>query len=70
MVAAGPGRPVVGDHWLIEEGLKPGDRVVVEGFQKLLAGDWSPVAVERAPADSPPTDESACTAISDQLTDR
>jgi membrane fusion protein (multidrug efflux system) len=29
----------VGDHWLIEQGLKPGDRVVVDGFQKFLAGD-------------------------------
>lgn len=30
---------VVGDHWLIEDGLKAGDRVVVDGFQKFLAGD-------------------------------
>lgn len=29
----------IGDHWLIESGLKPGDRVVVDGFQKFLAGD-------------------------------
>lgn len=26
-------------NWLIEEGLKPGDRVVVDGFQKFVAGD-------------------------------
>lgn len=26
-------------HWLVNEGLKPGDRVVVEGFQKFTAGD-------------------------------
>jgi membrane fusion protein (multidrug efflux system) len=30
---------VVGGNWLIEEGLKPGDRVVVDGFQKFVAGD-------------------------------
>lgn len=30
---------VVGSSWLIEEGLKPGDRVVVDGFQKFVAGD-------------------------------
>jgi len=26
-------------HWLVTEGLKAGDRVVVEGFQKFVAGD-------------------------------
>lgn len=26
-------------HWLINDGLKPGDRVIVEGFQKFVAGD-------------------------------
>lgn len=30
---------VVHGNWLIEEGLKPGDRVVVDGFQKFVAGD-------------------------------
>jgi len=30
---------VHGGKWLITEGLKPGDRVVVEGFQKFAAGD-------------------------------
>jgi membrane fusion protein (multidrug efflux system) len=30
---------VVDDHWLIEDGLKAGDRVVVEGFQKFVAGE-------------------------------
>ena len=44
----------VGDHWLIDEGLKPGDRVVVDGFQKFVAGDvvapqpWSQSAARRA----------------------
>jgi membrane fusion protein (multidrug efflux system) len=30
---------VVSGNWLIEDGLKPGDRVVVDGFQKFVAGD-------------------------------
>ena len=29
----------VDDLWIIESGLKPGDRVVVDGFQKFVAGD-------------------------------
>ena len=33
--------------WLVSEGLKPGDHVVVEGFQKFVAGDLvSPVSVD------------------------
>jgi membrane fusion protein (multidrug efflux system) len=38
----------VDDQWVIEEGLKAGDRVVVYGFQKFIPGDlvnptaWSP----------------------------
>jgi membrane fusion protein (multidrug efflux system) len=28
----------VDDHWLIQDGLKAGDRVVVEGFQKFIPG--------------------------------
>lgn len=31
--------PQHGGQWLINEGLKPGDRVIVEGFQKFAAGD-------------------------------
>lgn len=30
--------PFVDGHWLITEGLKSGDRVVIEGFQKITAG--------------------------------
>ncbi len=30
---------VVDEHWLVLDGLAPGDRVVVEGFQKFAAGD-------------------------------
>ncbi len=29
---------VIGNQWVIEEGLAPGDRVVVEGFQKVRPG--------------------------------
>ncbi len=32
------GRPVA-DKWLILDGVKPGDRVIVDGFQKFVAGD-------------------------------
>ena len=39
------------DHeWIVEEGLRAGDRVVVDGFQKFVPGDvvnptaWSPIA--------------------------
>jgi membrane fusion protein, multidrug efflux system len=30
--------PVVDSNWLIRDGLEPGERVVVEGFQKISAG--------------------------------
>jgi len=30
---------VIGEDWVVQTGLKPGDRVVVEGFQKFRAGD-------------------------------
>ena len=45
---------VVGDRWVIGAGLQPGDRVVVEGFQKIAAGakvaphDWKAVATSSA----------------------
>jgi membrane fusion protein (multidrug efflux system) len=32
-----PGEPV-GTMWVIDEGLKPGEQVVVEGLQKLREG--------------------------------
>ena len=28
----------IGDMWLVDEGLKPGDRVIVEGLQKAKPG--------------------------------
>jgi len=30
---------VIADQWIVEEGLKTGDRVIVDGFQKFVAGD-------------------------------
>jgi membrane fusion protein (multidrug efflux system) len=30
---------MVDNQWVVQSGLKPGDRVVVEGFQKFRAGD-------------------------------
>jgi len=49
---------MVEDQWMVLDGLKPGERVVVEGFQKFAAGDavtpnaWaeSEVAVGNRPA--------------------
>jgi membrane fusion protein (multidrug efflux system) len=36
----------VGDRWLVSKGLQPGDRVVVDGLQRVKAGDTvKPVAV-------------------------
>jgi len=44
--------PRVDELWLIEEGLKPGEKVVVEGLQKVRDGMVvSPKAAAAAPAD-------------------
>lgn len=49
----------VGERWVISEGLKAGDRVIAEGFQKAAPGatvqpqPWQPVE-ERAPSDNAP----------------
>src|SRR6185295_17742876 len=40
----------VGGSWIVTEGLKPGERVVVEGLQKLR--DGAPVTVVTSPASS------------------
>ena len=58
--------PVVGGNWLIREGLEAGQKVVVEGFQKIVAGTevksvrWkteaSPDAGKPIDADSHDTD--------------
>ncbi|HEX5648423.1 MAG TPA: efflux RND transporter periplasmic adaptor subunit [Steroidobacteraceae bacterium] len=41
----------VGDKWLVEEGLVPGDRVIVEGLQKIRPG--APVQPTEAAAPAP-----------------
>jgi len=41
---------VVGDRWVIESGLKAGDRVVVEGFQKVAPGAKVVVEEWKAPS--------------------
>ena len=42
----------IGDQWLVEDGLKAGDRVVVEGLQKIRPG--APVKPVEAPAAGTP----------------
>jgi membrane fusion protein (multidrug efflux system) len=45
-----------GDQWLIEEGLQPGERVMVDGFQRVMPGTpVKPVVVAGAPTGSPTT---------------
>lgn len=43
-------------RWLVVEGLKPGDRVVVDGFQKFAAGDsvTPRTVIQSVEADRPP----------------
>lgn len=47
---------IVGDRWVISSGLQAGERVVVEGFQKVRPGapvaaqEWKPEAQAAAPA--------------------
>jgi membrane fusion protein (multidrug efflux system) len=47
---------VVDDRWLVLDGVKPGDRVIVDGFQKFVAGDvvtprpWQPIRRRSADA--------------------
>lgn len=43
----------VGDQWLVEEGLAAGDRVIVEGLQKIRPGMPAKVAQPPAPAATP-----------------
>jgi membrane fusion protein, multidrug efflux system len=42
----------VGDHWLVEDGLNAGDRVIIEGLQKVRPG--MPVVATEAAPHSPP----------------
>ncbi len=50
----------IGNRWLVTEGLQPGDRVIVEGLQKVRPGspvnpvEWvDPMAPAKAPAEAP-----------------
>lgn len=52
----------VGDRWVVEEGLSAGDKVVVEGFQKIRPGapvapqPWKPDSAKPATDGETPTD--------------
>jgi membrane fusion protein (multidrug efflux system) len=39
----------IGDKWIVTKGLAPGDRVIVEGSQKVRAGD----TVKAVPLEQP-----------------
>lgn len=44
----------IGDRWIVAAGLKPGERIVVEGFQRFRPGDEvSPVEISLADASEP-----------------
>jgi membrane fusion protein, multidrug efflux system len=51
--------PRVGTRWVIEEGLKPGEKVVVEGLQRIQ--DGMTVTAKPAPAEAP-----GATAVTEQ----
>ena len=46
-----------GDSWVITEGVKPGERVIVDGLLKL--GPGAPVKIAATPADKPSADKTA-----------
>jgi membrane fusion protein (multidrug efflux system) len=46
----------VGERWIVEQGLKPGDRIIVEGLQKAAPG----TVVDPKPY-SPPSQEPGTT---------
>ena len=50
--AVEPG-PVVGNDYVVKSGLKPGEKLIVSGVQKI--GDGSPVSVQAAAASPAPT---------------
>jgi len=52
----------VGSLWIIDQGLKPGERVVVEGIDKVRAGE----KVKPLPADAEPTGQAATPAPAPQ----
>lgn len=43
-------RQAMGDQWVVDSGLKPGDRIVAEGLQRVRAGVTVKVTGEYAPA--------------------
>ena len=47
----------LGDQWIVESGLQSGERVVVEGLQKIRAGSVVSVAKENDVAPTPPSSE-------------
>jgi membrane fusion protein (multidrug efflux system) len=57
---------VVGNQWIIRSGLKAGDRVVVEGVQKIVAGqEVKTVEIRTAADDSEPKPRDTDTADAD-----
>jgi membrane fusion protein (multidrug efflux system) len=44
----------IGDQWLVEDGLAAGDRVIVEGLQKVQPGMPVKATEATAPADATP----------------
>jgi membrane fusion protein (multidrug efflux system) len=44
----------VGSSWIVQQGLQPGDRVVVEGQQKVRPGSKVQPQPYRAPESAPP----------------
>lgn len=52
----------IGSRWLIESGLKAGDKVVVDGFQRIKEGDT--VNPQAAKSDAPPKDAAAAASAS------
>lgn len=51
---------VIGDQWVVTAGLEPGDRLVVEGFQRFRAGDpVTPVEASRVVVTGPGTETGA-----------
>jgi membrane fusion protein (multidrug efflux system) len=49
--------PRVGSRWIIEEGLKPGDKVIVEGAQKVKEGTQVVAKSAEAVSDAKPSGE-------------
>jgi membrane fusion protein, multidrug efflux system len=48
-----------GDDWIITQGVKPGERVIVDGLLKL--GPGAPVKIAETPPQKPPAEKTATT---------